>query len=95
MMLKTMLKEWRLQVTWMDRDKRKSEESQLCMDRGLLFVLVDEKWTLDETGKLIDCAEKRAESDIAKSESASAAGRPKQEENERIELEDLFISHMS
>jgi hypothetical protein len=65
------------------------------MDRGAQKVLVKLTTTLDGTGKVIDCVEKRAESDIERVETASGTGRRKDAENEGIEVEDLFISHMS
>jgi hypothetical protein len=63
------------------------------MDRGVQKVHVDEKWTHDQTGKVIECVEERAESDIERVETASGSAGRKQEENEREELEELFISH--
>jgi hypothetical protein len=89
MMAKKLLKEWRLQVALVDRDRRKSKGSHLCMHRGAQKVLVNLTTTDDQTGRLIECVEKRDEQSIEERKSARGTGRPKDEENEGKELEDF------
>jgi hypothetical protein len=59
------------------------------MLRGVQKVLAKLATTLDRTGRLIECTEKRDELTVEERKSASGTGRPKSAENEREELEEF------
>ena len=65
------------------------------MDLGAQKVLLHLTTTHDQTERLIECVEKNAEEDVEAPETARGTDSPEQEENEREELEELFISHLS
>ena len=65
------------------------------MLRGVQKELVKLTVTDDQTGRLIECREENGEDDDERVETASGSAGREQEENEREELEDLFMSHMS
>jgi hypothetical protein len=86
---KKVLKKVRVSVTWIDRDRRKSEGGQFYVLRGVEKVLEKLATTGDQTGKLIECRRERGEWTVEEGKSARGTGRPKSGENEREELEEF------